>query len=79
MKFIDFVWAAFFLIVLSLIAFPVLTEEPKHINVPVEIQGENATMKLEFWKHVVDTLDWQADKINKINVVIFMTIPFYFT
>lgn len=41
-------------------------DEPKHVNSPVTIKGTIVTMKLDFWKHVVDTMDWQGDKINEL-------------
>ena len=64
---LDFLWDALFLtLVFWLTVVPgVFADEPKHINIPVVIEGDKATMNLEFWKHTVDTMTWQADKINE--------------
>ncbi len=62
-----FLWDCVFLIVLFVITVlpaSLRAEEPKHINPSVTITGDVVNMKLEFWKHVVDTLDWQGKKID---------------
>jgi hypothetical protein len=45
---------------------PAAAEEPKHVNPPVVVEGETVTMNIDFWKHTVDTMNWQAGKINQL-------------
>lgn len=60
------------LLVALLFLSPAYAQAPKHVNKLVTIEGDHAIVQLDFWKHLIDTMNQQETQIRELKYTIFV-------